>query len=173
MRKLFFAIMLLLAVSASNSKAQSFEDRLHFEASAGSGFESKNLKPLDLSVKISVDIIPSLYAYLTSEGNKTFYDDGTVKTYFSGESIGGGVGLKFLNKVKTIHALDLRIKALSSIGNADWKHTTLDASVAWYLRSDKVHSFSPVVEIGYRYIDSRTKGLDNTGNFYMSFGIRL
>lgn len=71
------------------------------------------------------------------------------------------------------YALDLRVKALGSVGGADWKRTTYDASLAWYLRSGKTHSFTPVVELGYRYIDSRTNGLDNMGNFYGSFGLRF
>ena len=106
--------------------------------------------------------------------DKSLYEKGDERTYFSGESLGGGVGVKFLNSVKTPHALDLRVKALTSIGGADWKRTTYDASLAWYLRSEKKSRiFTPVVEMGYRYIDSRTTGLDNMGNFYMSFGIRF
>ena len=174
MKKIVCLNMLLLAVSAGKSYGQSFADRLHFEATVGSGFKSKNIQPLDVSAKIGVDIIPSLYAYIAYEGNKSLYEKGDERTYFSGESLGGGVGVKFLNSVKTPHALDLRVKALTSIGGADWKRTTYDASLAWYLRSEKKSRiFTPVVEMGYRYIDSRTTGLDNMGNFYMSFGIRF
>lgn len=173
MKKIVYAIMLLLAMSAGKSEAQSFTDRLHFEASVGSSYERKDIKPLDTSLKIGVDIIPNLYAFLTCEGNKSLYEKGDVRTYYSGESLGGGVGFKLLNSVKTIHALDLRVKALGSIGGADWKRTTYDASVAWYLRNEKKHYFTPVVELGYRYIDSRSKGLDNMGNLYMTVGLRF
>lgn len=173
MKKIIYAILLLLAVPSGKSQAQSFADRLHFEATVGSGYERKNIKPLDVSLKVGVDIIPSLYAYLTCEGNKSLYEKGDVRTYYSGESLGGGVGVKLLGSVKTVHSLDLRVKALGSVGGADWKRTTYDASLAWYLRSGKTHSFTPVVELGYRYIDSRTNGLDNMGNFYGSFGLRF
>jgi hypothetical protein len=50
-----------------------------------------------------------------------------------------------------------------------WKRATYDASLAWYLKSPK---FSPVVELGYRYLDSKTTGIDNYGNVYASIGIR-
>ena len=122
---------------------------------------------------MGVDIVPSLYAFVAYEGNKSLYKSDDVKTYLSGESLGGGLGVKFLNKVETIHALDLRVKALTSVGGVDWKRTTYDASLAWYLRGKKTHCFTPVVEMGYRYINSRKKGLDNMGNFYCSFGLRF
>ena len=32
--------------------------------------------------------------------------------------------------------------------------------------------FSPVVELGYRFMDFRTNGFENYGNAYLSFGIR-
>ncbi len=86
---------------------------------------------------MGVDIVPSLYAFVAYEGNKSLYKSDDVKTYLSGESLGGGLGVKFLNKVETIHALDLRVKALTSVGGVDWKRTTYDASLAWYLRGKK------------------------------------
>jgi hypothetical protein len=46
---------------------------------------------------------------------------------------------------------------------------TYDASLAWYLKSQK---FSPVVELGYRYIKSKTTGIDNYGDVYVSVGLR-
>lgn len=101
------------------------------------------------------------------------YEKGDDRTYFSGESLGGGVGVKLLNSVETVHALDLRVKALTSIGAVDWKRTTYDASLAWYLRGKSPHYFTPVVEMGYHYINSRTAELDNMGNFYISFGLRF
>ena len=67
------------------------------------------------------------------------------------------------------HALDVRVKSLSTLGNPDWKRNTYDASLAWYLKTEK---FSPIVELGYRYLDSRTKGIDNYGNAYLTIGLR-
>ena len=81
---------------------------------------------------MGVDIVPSLYAFVAYEGNKSLYKSDDVKTYLSGESLGGGLGVKFLNKVETIHALDLRVKALTSVGGVDWKRATYDASLAWF-----------------------------------------
>lgn len=78
-------------------------------------------------------------------------------------------GFKLLNGVKGKHALDVRVKSLSTLGNPDWKRNTYDASLAWYLKTEK---FSPIVELGYRYLDSRTKGIDNYGNAYLTIGLR-
>ena len=73
----------------------------------------------------------------------------------------------FASGVKGKHALDVRVKSLST--SPDWKRNTYDASLAWYLKTEK---FSPIVEFGYRYLDSRTKGIDNYGNAYLTIGLR-
>ena len=79
------------------------------------------------------------------------------------------MGVKLLDRVKSIHALDIRAKALSSVGCPSWKRSSYDVSLAWYLKS---YRFSPVVELGYRFIDSHTSGLDNCGNVFLSIGFR-
>lgn len=63
----------------------------------------------------------------------------------------------------------VRAKAMGSLANPDWKRTTYDASLAWYMNAGK---FSPVVELGYRFLDSRTKGVANYGGAYLSIGLR-
>ena len=98
------------------------------------------------------------------------YNDEGIKTYYNGVSIGGGLGVKLLDRVKSIHALDIRAKALSSVGCPSWKRSSYDVSLAWYLKS---YRFSPVVELGYRFIDSHTSGLDNCGNVFPLHRIQI
>lgn len=169
MNKTLFLFLGLLSLVAGKTYAQSFEDRLHFEISEGAGLKMKSVTPLDFSFKAQVDIIPRMYVFATAEANKSFYKKDDVKTYFSGESLGGGLAVKLLDKKKTSHALDVRLKVLSSIGHADWKRTTYDASLAWYFEN---YRFTPVVECGYRFIDSRTDALSNYSSFYVTLGIR-
>lgn len=166
MKKLVLFIISLIACSVP---AQTFMERLHFEVATGAGMKSKYITPVDFSFKANVDLTSGMYVFVSSEGNQSFYKNDDVKTYYNGESFGGGLGVKLLGKKSASHALDVRMKVLTSIGNADWKRTSYDVNVAWYLKSNV---FSPVVEIGYRYIDSLTGAIGNYGNVYLSVGIR-
>lgn len=170
MKKFIYATTLLLALTTVRMHAQTFMDRIHFEATAGTGIKNNGIKPLDFSFKSHVDIIPVSYVFITAEDNILLYKDNGAKTYFSGASLGGGLGVKLLNCTKSIHALDARVKALGSLGSPDWKRTTYDVSLAWYV---KAYRFSPIAELGYRFLDSRTKGFDNYGNAYISLGLRF
>lgn len=116
-----------------------------------------------------MDIVPIFYLFITAEDNLSLYKAREIKTYTNGVSLGGGLGIKLLNRVKSIHSLDLRAKSLDSLGKPDWERTTYDVSLAWYIKSYK---FSPIVELGYRFIDSHTDKYDNYGNAYISIGLR-
>lgn len=163
-------MMLLVALSATQASAQAFQDRLHCEISTGQGPKAKGITPFDISMKIHVDIIPMTYAFINLEENIALYKRNDVKTYFHGTSLGGGLGVKLLNSVKTNHALDVRLQALGSLGNPDWKRTTYDASLAWYLKNKK---YSPIIQFGYRHIDSRNDAIDDYDNIYMALGLRF
>lgn len=170
MNKKLLSLLILLFVMAGSANAQQFVDRLHFEATANTGYKSKDKTPIDFSFKAGIDVVPRLYVFFTSEENKTLYKKDDVKTYYDGSSLGGGLGVKLLNSDKTTQSLDIRAKVLSSVGNPDWKRTTYDASVAWYLSGKQ--RFSPVLELGYRYIDSRSNNISNYGSLYVGIGIR-
>lgn len=162
-------IILLALCSVSEANAESFMKRVHFEAALGGGTRNHNLTPLDPSFRVGVDIIPVLYVFATVEDNISLYKDDNIKTYSRGTGLGGGLGVKFLNSVPGPNALDLRMKVLGTVGNSSMKRTTYDASLAWYLKSKK---FSPLAEIGYRYLDSRTTGIRNSSHLYISIGMR-
>lgn len=169
MKNLIYAITFLITLATVKMHAQTFTDRLHFEISAGTGIKNNGLQPFDFSFKAHLDIISILYAFVTAEDNISLYKDNGNKTYFNGTSLGGGLGVKLLNHLQSNHALDVRVKALGTLGSPDWKCTTYDAALAWYIKSD---GFSPVVELGYRFLDSRTKGVPNYGNLFLSIGLR-
>lgn len=169
MRRFIYITILLLVLATIKGQAQTFMERTHFEVSAGTGVKSNGVIPLDFSFKYYVDVIPVLYLFIGVEDNLTLYNHGIDKTYVNGASLGGGIGVRLLNSTKGIHALDIRAKSLGSLGKPDWKRTTYDVSLAWYIKTVK---FSPVVELGYRFIDSHTEGFDNCGNAYLSIGFR-
>ena len=169
MNKTIYFLIFIFTVFANKTYAQSFKDRTHYEVMVGTGIKNNDKIPLDLSFKLRVDIISLAYMFITAEDNISLFKNKEARTYSNGASLGGGIGVKILNHSKGNHALDVRIKSLQSLGSPDWKRTTYDAGLAWYLKSEK---FSPIVEFGYRFLDSRTKGIDNYGNAYLSVGLR-
>lgn len=169
MKKSFFVTALLLVLATINLHAQSFMDQIHFEVSAGAGIKNKGITPIDFSFKAQVEFVSISYLFVSAEDNISLYNNNGIKTYYNGASIGGGLGVKLLNGLESIHALDIRAKALSSVGNPAWERTSYDLSLAWYIRSGR---FSPIVELGYRYVDSHTKVIDHCGNVFLSIGFR-
>lgn len=169
MKNLILTTTLLLAFTTANVQAQTFIERTHFEVSAGSGIKNHGITPVDFSFKLHVDVIPVLYLFVTAEDNLSLYKNNETKAYVNGASLGGGLGVRLLNHIKTAHALDIRAKSLDSLGKPDWKRTIYDISLAWYMKPGR---FSPIVELGYRFLHSHTNSFDNYGNAYLSIGLR-
>lgn len=140
MKKISCLVMLLLMLSAGRMYAQSFKDRTNFEAMIGTGIQNNHVTPVDFSFKLRVDIIPLFYMFTMVEDNISLFKKEEVKTYSNGASLGGGLGGKLLNGSKSNHALDIRLKALGSLGSPDWKCSTYDASLAWYMKSEMLNS---------------------------------
>jgi hypothetical protein len=167
-KKLIWIVLTLVSL-VCKLNAQSFSDRLHFEASAGTGIKMHDMTPFDYSFKLNVDVAPRFYVSVVTETEKSLYKDDKVKTYFNGESFGGGIGYNFYDNNNSSHVLGIRTKILNSIFKADCKRTTYDVFLSWYTKTRK---FSPVIELGYRYIKSRSEELRNYSNVYMTLGIR-
>jgi hypothetical protein len=170
MKKIIFATAMLLALTTAKMQAQTSEtDWVHYEASLGTGLRNNGVRPLDFSFKLSVNFLSVSYIFVAMEDNISLSNGTEMRSYTNGTSGGGGLGIKLLNGKSSDHALDLRLKVLDTLGRPSWKRMTYDASLAWYLKSQK---FSPVVELGYRYIKSKTTGIDNYGDVYVSVGLR-
>lgn len=168
LKKFLFLILMLVSI-VCKSNAQSFSDRLHFEAAAGTGVKMHGITPLDYSFKLNVDVAPRFYVSVVTETEKSLYKDDKIKTYFNGESLGGGMGYNFYDNNNSSHVLGIRTKIMSSIFKADCKRTTYDVFLSWYTKSGGI---SPVVELGYRYIKSHSAQLRNYSNVYMTLGVR-
>lgn len=119
MKRFIYFTMTLFAFTTVKLNAQSFMDRTHFEVTAGAGIENKGITPIDFSFKAHVEFVSISYLFVAVEDNVSLYRNDNVKTYYNGVSIGGGLGVKLLNNVKSIHALDIRAKALSSVGSPE------------------------------------------------------
>lgn len=169
MKKFLFATLVLLAVSAAGAHAQTFMDRVHFEAAMAAGAKHNGITPVDFSFRALVDFVPASYLFIAVEDNISLYDVEGVKSYSTGVGIGGGVGVRLLGSKSENHSFDVRARAVGSVGNPYWQRNSYDLSLAWYVRTAR---FSPVVELGYRFIDSRTTGIDDYCNLFLSIGFR-
>ena len=119
--------MFLLFSTAASVHAQAFKEMTFFELSAGSGVKHHGITPVDFSFKLHVDLLPFAYIFIAAEDNIALYKNDDAKSYSNGCSMGGGLGFKLLNGVKGKHALDVRVKSLSTLGSPDWKRNTYDA----------------------------------------------
>lgn len=115
MKKLICAIMFLLSLPAASVHAQAFKEMTFFELSAGSGVKHHGITPVDFSFKLHVDLLPFAYIFIAAEDNIALYKNDGAKSYSNGCSMGGGLGFKLLNGVKGKHALDVRVKSLSTL----------------------------------------------------------
>ena len=168
MKKIICLSTLLLVLTSVNVNAKSFLDRLHAEIVAGAGFNNNSVTPVDFSFRILAEVLPRTQIFVVSEENLALYENNSVRTYYYGESLGGGLGVTLLGaKEESWHTLDLRAQVLTSVGRADWKRTSYDLGLAYYLKS----RYTPILELGYRYYDSRTM-LDDFGTVYLKLGIR-
>lgn len=149
--------------------SQTFQERMSFEVVSEAGLKIKGTMPIDFSFRFLLDIIPISYIFVDVEENVSLHSKSLNKYYTNGQYLGGGIGFKMLNKSNTNHALDFRIKALGNVGKTDWKHTTYDVCMSWYLNNVM---FSPLVEFGYRFMDSRIKEISDYNGIYMSIGLR-
>ena len=172
-KKIIFLTTLLFGFTSVNvnaDDAQSFWDRLHGELGLGIGLKTNSIEPYDISYKIHVDIISKAYAFISLESNVALYNN-VAKTYYSGTSLGGGLGVTLRDvKEESPYVLDLRGQVLTNVGNTDWERTTYELALVFYLKSSI--RISPLIELGYRYIDSRSL-LDDYDNIYMRLGIRF
>lgn len=170
MRYLVYVILFVACVlSPIDIHSQTFQERINFELSGGVGLKYKGIVPIDFSFKFLVDIVPITYLFVDVEENVSLHSENKKNAYTHGQLLGGGIGLRMLNQVRTNHALDFRLKALGNIGKSDWKHTVYNASLAWYMKN---MTFSPIVELGYRFLDSRVTDIKNYGSMYLSIGLR-
>lgn len=170
MRQLIYIIILVASVSFPNvTYSQSLEKRMNFEIVGGTGLKNKGTVPIDFSFRFLFKIVPISYVFVDVEEDVSLHSEGQKRYYTSGHYIGGGLGLSMLNKLKTNHALDIRIKALGNVGKTNWKHTTYDACLSWYLKNV---GFSPIVELGYKFMDSKIDSYSNYNSIYMSIGLR-
>lgn len=149
--------------------AQTSNSHVHFEMATSYGLESKNVTPIDFSFNAQYDIIPIIYAFASVDRNLALYDADAENCYYEGELLGGGIGIHLWGNNKDKHVLDARLKVLTSIGNSDWKQTSYYTCLAWYMKNLE---FSPVVEIGFRHIDSKTSYLNDYRSVFLSIGLR-
>ena len=112
------------------------------------------------------------------EGELGLYS-GEDRDFFTSQALGAGVDVTLLRATKSTGwvsegtTLDIRCQALASVGSADFKHSSYSVQMLYNMRGPGYGKYmTPVIGIGYRYMDMRTNGFKDTHNFYLSVGIR-
>ena len=171
MKRFICLTALMFALTAVNVNADSYWDDVHFEYVAGIGYKSNSMRPSDFAFRIHTKFISRTYLFTSLEENLVLYDNNSDKTYYSGFAGGGGLGVTLLGaKEESSCALDLRaLVVANSVKKVEWQRVSYELALAFYLKS---HRWTPIVELGYRYTDSRT-GPDDFGRVYLRLGLRF
>lgn len=160
--------------SVQNSTSLS-ANKLFVEMAAGTGLKQHDVTPVSYSLNIGYNISPKFYVFARMEGLYGLYQKNDIRVYNKSYNLGGGLGYNIWTDNSECKlgksAFDIRTSITSSVGNADWKNTTYDAGIFFYLKNGK--DFSPIIGLGFRHVTSRTAGLRDYNCIYASVGLKF
>lgn len=170
---LFIFLCALTAGAQSNSKGSSnFANRFSLEVATVGSSTSKDMNQIGFKANIGYDIIPQLFVFAQIEGEKYLYKSGDVKTHFSSNTLGGGLGTILFDTKDdkgSMGTIDARFAVGTTVGNPELKATTYDLSINWKI----LRGISPTLGLGYRHINTRTSGMPKMNVVYGTLGIKF
>lgn len=92
------------------------------------------MNQIGFKANIGYDIIPQLFVFAQIEGEKYLYKSGDVKTHFSSNTLGGGLGAILFDTKDdkgSMGTIDARFAVGTTVGNPELKATTYDFSINW------------------------------------------
>lgn len=177
---IFFMIMTLISLSSTiqaqdenkNYKTNAL-DKLLVDIEATTGPKNKGMSPTTLNLSLGYQMTSCFYVFAKTEGSINLYNKDDIKTYYTSEALGGGLGIKLYNPLKTTDATDFRVSVINTIGNVDWKYTSYEANFIIYHNSIKRRLTKPFLGLGFRHMKSHTAGISNWNGIIATIGMRL
>lgn len=168
---LLIGIMALAGLNVSAQEdGKEWAKKLHAEFKVSYGLKQHDMTPINANTRLSYDILKRVSISGAFEKNWMLVKAEGSKHYADGMSVGGGVGYMFA--VDDGYNVEARLQVLTSVGKTDWKYTTYEAGVMFYLTPNH-RQLAPVVGGGYRLEKSRTDGVRNWGSIFGTFGLRF
>lgn len=164
-----FAIILVLfmamSVNAQSVKKTSevIAENLFVKGEFSFGFDHAGMHTRSYSHQVGYKVTKSFYPLVHVGTMIGLYHRGEEKDYFNTANIGVGAGYSIVPQLD-VHAL-----YYTSLGNRGWKYNTYEVGLTLKgkKRSSETYGF------GYRFVDSRTNGIDNYKGLFVSIGFRL
>lgn len=189
-----FLVVLLLALpmlgaSAQNVKQekldsfmvvmpQSFFERLSASCNLSVGLQNKNTTPLMMGVDFGYEVLPRLRVLFKMDYAMALRSVEGVRTYDNALLLGGGLsyrlfgGKGYTQPAQAKDALELQFTAGGSVGKMDWKQNYYDFGLLYTTRH-RLSICTPILGLGYRYVNSHAAGMKNYGGVYATIGMRF
>lgn len=189
-----FLVVLLLALpmlgaSAQNVKQekldsflvvmpQSFFERLSASYNFSLGLQNKNTTPLMMGVDFGYEVLPRLRVIFKMDYAMALRSVKGVRTYDDALLLGGGLsyrlfgGKGYTQPAQAKDALELQFTAGGSVGKMDWKQNYYDFGLLYTTRH-RLSICTPILGLGYRYVNSHAAGMKNYGGVYATIGMRF
>jgi|LAHS01.1.fsa_nt_gb hypothetical protein len=125
---------------------------------------------------IGIEPVNRFTVYFDLPGTLALRKTEGVKTYLKSASIGGGLGYRLWDGINFYegdnpHAIEVRGRVNTTYGSPDWKHTNYELWLS--LTEDSSSKFSPIFSVGYKYVNSRTPGMQNMSIVFASLGVTI
>lgn len=140
------------------------------ELDFGAGLKQHNITPMFVGLNLGYYISPRLYAYARYEGLMGLSKVDGVQNYFKSTNLGGGIGYVLGVIKETNDMSSVRLQVTNSVGNVDWKNTTYTIGIYSHRRLTRNGSWTPVIGLGFKHINSHTIGIRDCNSVFATIG---
>lgn len=168
-RRLMICLMLLAAIAvraqsgeAAASEKNSFAQHFYAVWRCGAGLKNHGMETRNFNVQAGYEVLPRLNPFIQAEGLLGLYHRGDTKTYFNTTNIGAGLSYGIIPDI------DVYGMWGTSVKSNGWKYNAYEAGLM--LKSHGKGSVA--VGIAYKFVDSRSAGVDDYKGIVFTAGFR-
>ena len=157
---------------------QSFFDRMSASYNLAVGLQNKQTTPLMTGVDFGFEVLPRLRVILEADYTVGLRNVDGNRTFDGAFTLGGGLsyrlfgGKGYTKPAQAKDALELQFTAGGSVGKMDWKQNYYDFGLLYTTRH-RLSICTPILGLGYRYVNSHAAGMKNYGGVYATIGMRF
>ena len=167
MKKLMLLFVLFAAMSVNAQSENKVAELMakHWVSSGtfSFGFDRAGMHTRSYSLRSGYEVLPKFVPFYQLETQIGLYHKGQEKDYFNTVNMGLGARYNLIPQIG-VHGL-----WATSLGNRGWKYNLYEVGVT--LKGSRKQS--QTLGFGYRFVDSRTKGIDDYKGFFVSVGFCL
>lgn len=170
MKKVFIFLFAMGASVAAMAQGTANSSKFYFDAGFEAGTPFKKLTPLSFDLTVGYRLTNTFGVFAKGKQLWGMYKDGDYRTYFDSRNLGGGVYYNFFKEAATANTWSANASVTTSIGNVNWKNTSYDIGVSYTIGGNG-KALNTTFGLGYRFINSRTDGMNNWNGLFARIGI--